>query len=69
MNEHSPKFERVKMWYDTMRWTKEMVANAVTHPPTSPWITSEEYAEIKEWSRYWTPELRDWKRKPRVVHI
>lgn len=28
-----------------------------------------EYAEIKEWSRYWTPELRDWKRKPRVVHI
>jgi hypothetical protein len=46
MNEHSPKFERVKMWYDTMRWTKEMVANAVTHPPTSPWITSDEYTEI-----------------------
>ena len=46
MNEHSPKFERVKMWYDTMRWTKEMVENAVTNPPTSPWITSDEYTEI-----------------------
>ena len=46
MNEHSPKFERVKMWYDTTRWTKEMVANAVTHPPASPWITSDEYTEI-----------------------
>ena len=44
MNEHSPKFERVKMWYDTMRWTKEMVANAVTAP--TPWITETEYAEI-----------------------
>ena len=42
----TPKFERVKMWYDTMRWTKEMVANAVTHPPASPWITATEYQEI-----------------------
>ena len=46
MNEHSPKFERVKMWYDTTRWTKEMVANAVTHPPAAPWITRAEYQEI-----------------------
>lgn len=46
MNEHSPKFERVKMWYDTTRWTKEMVANAVTHPTAYPWITSDEYTEI-----------------------
>ena len=46
MNEHSPKFERVKSYYDSGRWTKEMVANAVTHPPTSPWITSDEYTEI-----------------------
>ena len=44
MNEHSPKFERVKMWYDMMMWTKEMVANAVTAP--TPWITEAEYAEI-----------------------
>ena len=40
MNEHSPKFQRVK------RWTKEMVANAVTHPPAAPWITATEYQEI-----------------------
>ena len=46
MNEHSPKFERVKTWYDTTRWTKEMVANAVTHPPAAPWITATEYQEI-----------------------
>ena len=44
MNEHSPKFERVKMWYDTTRWTKEMVANAVSAP--TPWITVDEYQEI-----------------------
>ena len=46
MNEHSQKFERVKRWYDTTRWTKEMVANAVTHPPASPWLTAAEYQEI-----------------------
>lgn len=28
-----------------------------------------EYAEMKEWSRYWTPELREWERKPKVIHI
>ena len=42
MNEHSPKFERVKMWYDTMRWTKEMVANVVVNGR----ITADEYQEI-----------------------
>jgi len=28
-----------------------------------------EYAEMKEWSRYWTPELREWERKSKVIHI
>jgi hypothetical protein len=28
-----------------------------------------EYAEMKEWSRYWTPELREWERKPKFIHI
>lgn len=28
-----------------------------------------EYAEMKEWSRYWTPELREWERKPKVIRI
>jgi hypothetical protein len=28
-----------------------------------------EYAEMKEWSRYWTPELWEWKRKPKAIHI
>lgn len=28
-----------------------------------------EYAEMKEWSRYWTLELREWKSKPKVIHI
>ena len=44
MNEHSPKFERVKGYYDSGRWDKEMVHNAVTAP--TPWITEAEYAEI-----------------------
>ena len=57
MNEHSPKFERVKMWYDTTRWTKEMVANAVTHPPASPWITATEYQEITG-DTYTAPETQ-----------
>lgn len=39
--EHSKKFYTVKNWYDTNRWTKEMVYNAVGR-----WITAEEYAEI-----------------------
>jgi len=28
-----------------------------------------EYAEMEEWSGYWTPELREWYRKPRVLHL
>ena len=44
MNEHSPKFERVKGYYDSGRWNKEMVHNAVTAP--TPWITAAEYQEI-----------------------
>lgn len=28
-----------------------------------------EYAEMKEWSRYWTPELKEWERKPKAIHI
>jgi len=44
MNEHSPKFERVKSYYDSGRWNKEMVHNAVTAP--TPWITDDEYEQI-----------------------
>ena len=28
-----------------------------------------EYAEMEKWSRYWTPELREWAMKPKVIHI
>ncbi|NLM26780.1 MAG: plasmid pRiA4b ORF-3 family protein [Clostridiaceae bacterium] len=28
-----------------------------------------EYKVMKEWSRYWTPELSDWKRQPRVIRV
>jgi hypothetical protein len=28
-----------------------------------------EYLEMKEWARYWTVELSDWKRRPRVMHV
>ena len=38
----SPKFNRVKTYYDTKRWTIEMVANAVAKG----WITAEEYKLI-----------------------
>lgn len=41
-NEHSPKFERVKAYYDTGLWSKAKVKNAVVHG----WITEEEYKEI-----------------------
>lgn len=27
------------------------------------------YEETKEWSRYWTPELSEWNRRPRVVFL
>lgn len=40
--EHSPKFEKVKFYYDNGLWNKAMVANAVVRG----WITAEEYAEI-----------------------
>lgn len=48
-NEHSPKFEKVKnyyeLWVDTdgeKGWSPKMVANAVVKK----WITAEEYEEI-----------------------
>ncbi len=28
-----------------------------------------EYGEMKEWARYWTLELSDWKKYPRVIHV
>jgi len=27
-----------------------------------------EYGEMKQWAKYWTTELSDWKRRPRVIH-
>ena len=41
-NQHSPKFEKVKNYYDRHLWTKKAVENAVIHN----WITAEEYKEI-----------------------
>ena len=40
--EHSPKFELVKNYYETGRWSKKAVRNAVAKG----WITAEEYEEI-----------------------
>lgn len=40
--EHSPKYEKVKEYYDNGFWTKKMVKNAVKKK----WITEEEYIEI-----------------------
>lgn len=42
MNEHSPKFEKVKKYYDEGSWNKEMVRNAVVKE----WIYDWEYEEI-----------------------
>lgn len=42
MNEHSPKFELVKNYYDSGLWKKKAVRNAVAKG----WITAEEYEEI-----------------------
>lgn len=28
-----------------------------------------EYKEMKEWAGYWTPELSDWEKRPRVIHL
>lgn len=42
MNEHSEKFEYVKECYESGRWKKKAVKNAVVKA----WITPEEYEEI-----------------------
>ena len=42
MNEHSPKFEEVKHYYDFGLWKKKAVKNAVKKN----WITAAEYEEI-----------------------
>lgn len=42
MNEHSPKFNKVKGYYDRGFWNKTMVRNAVGKQ----WITESEYEEI-----------------------
>ena len=39
---HSPKFNKVKNYYDQGLWNKTMVANAVVKE----WITADEYEEI-----------------------
>lgn len=39
---HSPKFNKVKNYYDRGLWNKTMVANAVAKE----WITADEYEEI-----------------------
>ena len=28
-----------------------------------------EYDEMKEWAKYWTIELADWKSRPRVINV
>lgn len=28
-----------------------------------------EYKEMKEWAKYWTVEVSDWKSRPRVIHV
>lgn len=38
----SKKFEKVKRYYDSGLWNKQMVANAVVKE----WITAEEYEQI-----------------------
>ncbi len=40
--DHSPKFELVKDYYDSGRWSKKAVKNAVVKG----WITAAEYDEI-----------------------
>lgn len=42
MNEHSERFWEIKEWYDTGKWKKKAVRNAVARG----WITAEEYEEI-----------------------
>ena len=43
---HSKKYQMVKSYYDSGKWSKAMVRNAVTHPASAPWITADEYEEI-----------------------
>lgn len=43
---HSKHFEEVKRFYDTGKWSKKRVYNAVTNPKSNPWITADEYEEI-----------------------
>lgn len=38
----SPKYNKVKTYYDKGLWSKKQAADAVAHG----WITSEEYKEI-----------------------
>lgn len=40
--EHSPKYNKVKKYYDDGFWNKAMVHNAVVKQ----WITADEYKEI-----------------------
>lgn len=42
MREHSEKFDLVREYYESGRWKKKAVRNAVSRG----WITPEEYAEI-----------------------
>ncbi|WP_366924329.1 plasmid pRiA4b ORF-3 family protein [Metallumcola ferriviriculae] len=28
-----------------------------------------EYKEMKEWARFWEPELSDWEKRPRIIHL
>jgi len=42
MNEHSPKFELVKNYYNKGQWKLKAVRNAVIKY----WITAEEFEEI-----------------------
>lgn len=39
---HSPKFELVKSYYDSGKWSRKAVRNAVAKS----WITAAEYEEI-----------------------
>ena len=42
MSEHSERFYDIKDWYDTGKWKKKAVKNAVKRG----WITAEEFEEI-----------------------
>lgn len=42
MNDHSPKFNKVKSYYESGMWNKTMVRNAVVKR----WITASEFEEI-----------------------